>query len=480
MASIVNQVSHDTTRAVESPAAPLDLSRPHRIHVIGAGGPGMSAIALTLAQMGHNVSGVDLREKQVLDRLRAEGVIINIGHRREHVVGCDAVTYSTAIPLDLNELDEARTLGIEVMHRSGMLASICAQSKSLGVAGAHGKTTTSSMLMLILAEAQLRPGYIIGGDVNDTGTGGQWTGSEWFVVEADESDRTHLQLPLHGTIVTNIDNDTLDAYDSVEDIEVSFEQYLAQIAGPKVVCADDERAIRVARQHDVVTYGVGPEAEVRAVNVVTTDGSCSFDVERRGQGIAHVTLPLRGMHNVVNATGAMAMAVEIGVDPRVAANALAKFGGVARRFDIRGECEGATFVDDYAHLPSEIDAALRAARDSGDRWSRVIAVFQPNRYNRMARMSGEYADAFSAADVVVVTDIYASGTEPIPGVTGKLVVNAVLDAHPRARVVWLPRREELIQFLADEATSGDVVVSMGCGDIASLPDEVLATMRGRR
>lgn len=460
------------------PTAPLDLSVPRRIHVIGAAGPGMSAIALALAQMGHNVSGVDLRERQVLDRLRAAGVIVHIGHSRSHVVGCDAVTASTAIPHDLNELDEARKLGIATLRRAEMLASICARAKSLGVAGTHGKTTTTSMLMLILAQAGLRPSFVIGGDVNDMGTGAQWTGGDWFVVEADESDGTHLELPLHGTILTNVDLDHLDHYGSIEAIERSFDRYLAQIPGPKVVCIDDPRAAALANRHDCVSYGMSDGARYRAVDVTPRHGSYSFAVERGGERLAEIELPLRGEHNVRNATGAFAMAVEIGVDPADAADALAAFGGVARRFDIRGFDGGATFVDDYAHLPTEIDAVLRAARDSGDGWRRIVAVFQPNRYNRMAEMWREYADAFEAADVVVLTDIYPSGTQPIPGVTGKLVVNAVLDAHPTARVVWLPRRDELVDYLARSVRDGDVCISMGCGDVASLPDEVLAARRG--
>ncbi len=460
------------------PVAPLDLSVPRRLHVIGVAGPGMSAIAIALAQMGHHVSGVDLRERQVLDRLRAAGVTVHIGHNRSHVIGCDAVTASSAIPHDLNELDEARKLGITTLRRAGMLASICAQAKSLAVAGTHGKTTTTSMLMLILAQAGLRPSFVIGGDVNDMGTGAQWTGSDWFVVEADESDGTHLELPLFGTILTNVDLDHLDHFGSIEEIERSFDQYLAQIPGPKVVCADDLRAAAVAARHDTVTYGMSADADVRAVDVQPVSGSFRFDVERAGQRVASVHLPLRGEHNVVNATGAMAMAIELGIDPQIAADALATFGGVARRFDIRGNDRGATFVDDYAHLPTEIDAVLKAARGSGDSWRRVVAVFQPNRYNRIAEIWHEYADAFVAADVIVLTEIYASGTQPIPGVTGKLLVNAVLDAHPRARVVWLPKRDDLVAFLATEVIDGDVCISMGCGDIASLPEEVLLARRG--
>jgi UDP-N-acetylmuramate--alanine ligase len=282
---------------------------------------------------------------------------------------------------------------------------------------------------------------------------------------------------LYGTILTNVETDHLDHFGTLAAIEQSFAEYLTRIAGPKVVCADDPGARRVAAGQDTVTYGLAADADVRAVDVRPVRGSFHFDVERGGRRLVSVNLPLRGVHNVVNATGALAMAVELGVEPAVAAGALGKFGGVARRFDIRGTDGEATFVDDYAHLPSEIDAVLRAARGSGDSWKRVVAVFQPNRYNRMAEMWRDYADAFVEADVIVLTDIYASGTQPIPGVTGKLVVNAVLDAHPSARVVWLPRRDDLIAFLAHEVTAGDVCISMGCGDIASLPDEVLAVRR---
>jgi UDP-N-acetylmuramate--alanine ligase len=331
--------------------------------------------------------------------------------------------------------------------------------------------------MLILAEAGWRPSFVIGGDVQDMGTGAHWSGSDWFVVEADESDGTHLELPLHGTVLTNVETDHLDHFGSLAAIEASFDQYLAQIRGPKVVCGDDRIAGQLARRHNTVTYGLNDGVTVRAVDVRPDHGSFRFDVERDGHRLVSVHLPLRGVHNVVNATGALALALELGVDPQIAADALAKFGGVARRFDIRGDDRGATFVDDYAHLPTEIDAVLRAARNSGDSWQRVIAVFQPNRYNRMAELWRDYADAFVTADLVVLTDIYPSGTQPIPGVTGKLVVNAVLDAHPTTRVVWLPRRDDLIAFLAREVAAGDVCISMGCGDVASLPDEVLAARR---
>ena len=455
------------------PIAPVDLSEPRSLHVVGVGGPGMSAIAIVLAEMGHTVSGSDMRERSVLDRVRAAGVDVHVGHSRSLVHGRDAITWSTAIPERNIERDEAEKTGVLSLHRSGMLASICALAKSLAVAGTHGKTSTTSMLMLILAEAGLRPNFVIGGDVTDMGTGAQWTGSEWLVVEADESDGTHLQLPLFGTILTNVEVDHLDYYGTPEAIVDGFDQYLSQIHGPKVLCIDDPETARLASRHDVVTYGTSPSADFVAQNVRSETGSFAFEVVHRGELLGSVTLPLRGVHNVRNATGAIAMAVTVGVPFETAALALAKFGGVARRFDLRGVARGATLVDDYGHLPSEIGAVLAAARGSGDGWRRVVAVFQPNRFNRMAVMWRDYRDAFVDADVVVLTEIYASGTSPIPGVTGKLVVNAVLDAHPRSQVVWMPKRVDLVEYLARSLREGDVCISMGCGDIAALPDEVL-------
>jgi UDP-N-acetylmuramate--alanine ligase len=249
------------------------------------------------------------------------------------------------------------------------------------------------------------------------------------------------------------------------------------VPGPKVVCSDDAVLRELSDRHDTIRYGLHEGADVRAVDLRPSGGAFRFTVERHGDPVAEVTLPLRGVHNVVNATGVFALATAIGVDPDTVVAALERFGGVARRFDIRGVDDGATFVDDYAHLPSEIAAVLAAARGSGDGWERVVAVFQPNRYHRIAEMWADYHSAFVDADVVVITDVYASGTIPIPGVTGKLIVNAVLDAHPRSRVIWIPRRDDLVTFLAREVRPGDVCLSMGCGDIASLPDEVLASRR---
>lgn len=433
----------------------------------------MSAIAIALAEMGHTVSGSDIRDRQILDRLRASGVTVHIGHSRQHVHDVDVVTYSTAIPSDINELDEARKRGIPTVHRSEVLGAICRQTNAFGVAGTHGKTTTSSMLMLILAAAGREPGFVIGGDVADLGTGARWSDSGSFVVEADESDGTHLRLPLAGTVLTNVDVDHLDNYGTFDAIVEGFERYIDAVEGPVVVGIDCDVARSLTEGRNVVTFGTSEGSNYRAVDIEPERTGNTFAVERYGEMIAQVKLPLRGRHNVLNATAALALAVELGVEPATAADALGTFGGVARRFDVRGIVDGTTLVDDYAHLPAEIEAVLASTRESSADWSRVVAVFQPNRFNRMSEISDQYARSFRDADVIVITDIYSSGTQPIPGVTGKLVVNAILEAQPNSRVVWMPKRESLIKFLSQELRSGDLCLSMGCGDIASLPDELL-------
>jgi UDP-N-acetylmuramate--alanine ligase len=257
----------------EPPTIPLDLSTPQRLHVVGVGGPGMSAIAIVLAQMGHHVSGSDLRERPVLERVRAAGVNVYVGHHRSNVAGCEAVTASTAVPSRNIELDEAAKTGVMILTRAGMLSSICAQARSLGVAGTHGKTSTTSMLMLILSAAGLRPSFVIGGDVTDMGTGAQWTGGTWLVVEADESDGTHLELPLFGTILTNVEVDHLDFYGSEEAIVVGFDKYLSQIAGPKVLCIDDPVCAVLAGRHGAITYGTSSAADYQAVDLHGDRGS---------------------------------------------------------------------------------------------------------------------------------------------------------------------------------------------------------------
>jgi len=463
----------------------IDLRKPKRIHVVGVGGPGMSAIATVLAEMGHQVSGSDIRQSAVITRLENLGIKVNIGHDPEVVFGCDFVTGSPAIAESNIEYKRARESNIRVLSRAETLASICECATSIGVAGTHGKTTTSSMLTTILLSANKNPNYLIGGDVIALNRGASWSNSELFVVEADESDGTHSQLPLAATIVTNIDIDHLDHFKTQSAIERSFFDYVGGIAGPRVLCLDDPVCASISKTHIATTYSVEEKssADYVASSIKFKDGKSSFMVTQNHNNkkieLGRIDLPLRGLHNVSNALAAIAMAMQFGVRFDQAAQALSGFGGVARRFDVRGVDGGATFVDDYAHLPNEISAVLSGVRDESDKWSRVVAVFQPNRFNRMSMISHLYGDSFVAADLVVITDIYPSGTEPIAGVTGQLVVDAILKSKPQSNVIYQPSRKNLVEFLADEIKNGDLCISMGCGDISSLPNEVIALRRGK-
>jgi len=463
-------------------SAPLDLSGRRRVHVVGIGGPGMNAIATCLVQMGHDVSGSDIRESDVVERMRSLGIRVNIGHDASAVTGCDAVTSSTAIATSNIERARARESGVPDLSRADMLAALCTRRRSIAVAGTHGKTTTASLLVQSLKAAGLDPSFVVGADLLEEGTGARWTDGDLMVVEADESDGTHLRLPLFGTILTNIDHDHLDLYGDFHGLVRAFEEYLSGVPGPRVVCIDDPSITSiVARRRDTewITYGSSAHADFRWSAVGTSKGVTTFAVRTPSGESLLVESPLRGTHNVANATAVIAMISTLGVDPAVAVEAVALFGGVDRRFQIIGSIDGATYVDDYAHLPREIDAVLTAARTSGDGWSRIVAVFQPNRFNRMAVMSNEYGSAFTSADVVVVADIYASGTTPIPGVTGQLVVDAVRAARPDLDVVYEPDRSRLPTTVSALVRSGDVCISMGCGDIETLPNEILA-LRGAR
>lgn len=466
--------------------AQLDLSTKKQIHVIGVGGPGMSAIAQVLVEMGHVVSGSDIKESETVQRLREIGVVINIGHDTASVQHCDAVTASSAIPKQNIELVEALNIGIAVLSRAELLALICGQKLSIGVAGTHGKTTTSSMLMTILRAAQLHPSFIIGGEVRGVGSGASWDSGEHLVVEADESDGTHEQLPLGAVIVTNIDVDHLDHFSTFDNLVESFERLIDGVSGPKVICVDDTSLAALVPSRNVTTYAIHSPAQFTARNVQFQNGGSTFEVVRHdvsddsGMLLGRVALQLRGEHNVSNALGVIAMSTLLGVEFDAVASALVAFSGVSRRFDHRGTDDGVSFVDDYAHLPTEISAVLSSCTDASDSWSRVVAVFQPNRFNRMQHMSDAYADCFAAADHVVITDIYSSGTAPIAGVTGKLVVDAIVRAHPKTSIAWKPTRAELIQHLATELRSGDICISMGCGDIETLPDDVISARRAMR
>jgi UDP-N-acetylmuramate--alanine ligase len=460
-----------------NPDSAPSLSVPRVIHVIGVGGPGMSAIASVLVGMGHAVSGSDVVESPTLDRLRSEGVVVHVGHSGDNIpTNADVVAVSTAIPEDNLEVSVAQSRNIPVVRRSELLPAIAAQRRTIAVAGTHGKTTTSSMLALVLLHADLSPSFLIGGDISQLGINAQWSSGEWFVLEADESDGSGFAIDHEALIVTNIEADHLEFHGTFENLLGAFERFISATQGPVVLCADDQITAEIARGTSAITYGQSDTATVRIVRLVSSRSGVDFDVVVNGSTLGHVSVPIPGIHNALNACGVIALALELGVSFEDCAAALAGFGGVRRRFEPRGEVDGIVFVDDYAHLPTEISAAISAGRDG--QWSRVVVVFQPHRYSRTQSLWREYADAFEGADVLVLTGIYAAGEPPRDGVSGRLIADAVSTAHPDQLIEYVEHRTELARVVASLLNEGDLCLTLGAGDVTRLSDEVQQLLRG--
>jgi UDP-N-acetylmuramate--alanine ligase len=436
----------------------------------------MSAIATVLVAMGHRVSGSDLRESEALDRLRALGATVTVGHDAAHLPpDADLVAISTAVPDDNPEVVEARRRGLPVVRRSSLLAAIAAERRTIAVAGTHGKTTTSAMLALVLLRGGLDPSYVIGGRVVDLGHGASWADGEWFVVEADESDGSGFALPHAAAVVTNVEPDHLEYHGTVENLHAAFAAFLAATDGPRVVCADDPVAARLGRGAGATTYGTTDGADLHMAEVRAGREGVGFDLWRHGERLGPVHVPLPGLHNARNACAAIAVGLELGVPFPDAAAAIGEFAGVDRRFQHRGEIDGITFVDDYAHLPSEVAAAVGAAVDGG--WRRVVTVFQPHRYSRTEALWRDFADAFIGSDLLVLTDVYSAGEAPRAGITGKLLVDAVLDAHGRQPVAYLPTLDDVAAYLVARLRPGDLCLTLGAGDLTTVPDVVLDRLR---
>ena len=455
---------------------PIDFSTPRRIHVVGVGGAGMSAVATVLAGMGHRVSGSDQRDSTTLARLRALGVEVVVGHHPDNVGDAEYVAISTAVPESNPEVAEARRRGIAVLDRATTLAAIVARRRTIAVAGTHGKTTTSSMLALCLVEAGMRPSFLIGGDLNEIGGNAVWDDGGLLVVEADESDGTFLLLEREVAVVTSLEADHLEHWGDFDALRAAFRSFVSGSGALRVLSGDDPLVRELGEGLDrVVTFGLAPGADYRAEAFAGGRSTSTFELVHAGELLGSFHLPLPGRHNVLNAVAAATTAIELGASVEEVQRALARFGGVARRFEFRGERGGVTLVDDYAHLPGEVAATLAAAR-LGD-FERIVCVFQPHRYSRTQGLWREFADAFVDADLLAVTAVYAAGEPPRPGVSGRLVLDAVLAAHPEQEAVYLPTRAELVSWLEATLRPGDLCLTLGAGDLTSLPDQLLARWR---
>jgi UDP-N-acetylmuramate--alanine ligase len=383
------------------------------------------------------------------------------------------VIFSTAIPPGNVEVAEARRRGIPVLARAQVLAALMGQGKGIAIAGTHGKTTTTSMLAVILERTGRDPTYLVGGDLNESGSNARSGKGDLFVAEADESDGSFLLLRPEVAVVTNVEEDHLDFYLDRADVEAAFAAFCAR-AGVVVACGDDPGVRRVlGAAVRAVTYGETEGCDVVVEPLeIAVGGSRGRVTFPEGAVEVHVSAP--GRHYLLNAAAALAAAREAGVAPHDAAEALRGFEGVRRRFELRGSASGAAFIDDYAHHPTEIAATLSAARTQGAR--RLVAVFQPHRYTRTRSHWRPLGESLAGADVVVLTDVYGAGEMPVPGVTGKLLLDALLEAAPTIRAVYLPHRGDLAPFLAGEVREGDLVLTLGAGDITMVGEEALALL----
>ena len=431
----------------------------------------MSAIALILKDMGHTVSGSDLKDSAVTQRLSSRGIVVAIGHAAENLGEADAVTSSPAVGPENPELQAARTHGVPVMPRSEVLAAICSTRRCLAVAGTHGKTTTASMLSLILVEAGMRPSFVIGADVNEIGSNAVWDTGDWLVVEADESYGTFRALRPDLAVLTSVEPDHLDYYGTFDALWDAFVAFVEQAVDGAVVCADDPEAAAIGRSTAARSVGTADDADYRMSGLEQGRSSVSFRLHGPDGELGPLHVGVPGVHNARNAAVAAVAALLAGAPYAAAQAALARFAGVTRRFEFRGEAAGVTFVDDYAHLPGEVRVALATAKAGG--WRRIVAVFQPHRFSRTAALADQFGTAFSAADELVVTDVYSAGERAVPGVSGRLIVDAVRPQDPGLTVTYAPGWEELRRTVAAILRPGDLCLTLGAGDLTTLPDELL-------
>ena len=447
------------------------------VHFVGIGGIGMSGIAEIMLRIGYTVQGSDAKASANTERLAALGAKIFIGHDAAHVAGASAVVFSTAIKVDNPEFAAAREKRIPLVRRAEMLAELMRLQFSVAVGGTHGKTTTTSMIATLLDAGGMDPTVVNGGIINAYGTNAKVGGGDWMVVEADESDGSFLRLKSTVAVVTNIDPEHLDHYGDFEAVKQAFQAFVENIPfyGFAAVCLDHPEVQALAARVEnrrLVTYGVNPQAQVRAVNVRMGADGATFDLVRKldngtVEAAADLKLPMPGRHNVLNALAAIAVARELGVDLDAVRAGLAGFGGVKRRFTTTGVARGIRIVDDYGHHPVEISAVLKAARDVQDATGgRVIAVVQPHRYTRLRDLFDEFCACFNDADTVIVADVYAAGEAPLDGVNRDALVEGIRRFGHR-RALGLDGVTQLPRLIAEEAASGDLVVCLGAGDITA-------------
>jgi UDP-N-acetylmuramate--alanine ligase len=445
-----------------------------RVHFVGISGVGMSAIAKVLLERGFKITGSDLKRSRASVLLEAMGAEVHVGHDAALVEGADVVVVSSAIPATNVEVTAARAAGVELMTRGDALAALVNESDSVIVAGTHGKTTTTSMIVSVLGSAGMDPTYLVGGGLNDSGTNAR-SGTGAVIAESDESDGSFLLLRPSVAVVTNVDADHLDHWGSIANIRDAFRTFLSEVAETVVIPAGEKMLLEACANPMVRTITFGSGGDVTARDATLRGDGTDFILSFEGSE-GQVSLPVPGEYNVANALAAAGGCIAAGVDVAEIARGLSRFHGVERRFQVRGSVQGITVVDDYAHNPSKVRAVLSAAKLGSEdgRWDQVVAVFQPHRYSRTRSFYRDFGCAFADADRIVVTDIYGAGEEPVPGVTGKLVADAVCSSLPGRPVAYLPHRDELLDYLEHISHRGDVLLTLGAGDITTVGEEFLS------
>jgi UDP-N-acetylmuramate--alanine ligase len=436
----------------------------------------MSGIALVLAARGVSVTGSDLKVSRYSRALEAAGVPVAIGHAAKNLGDPEIVVVSSAIPESNPELAEARRRGLPVWPRARMLGHLAGERKTIAVAGTHGKTTTSSMIATMLSRMALEPSFLIGGEVDGFDTNAVNGSGEHYVVEADESDGSFVYLDPYIAVITNVEADHLDHYGTLEAVKAAFTEFMNRVSEVLVVCGDDPLLVEMARATGkrTVTYGFCDECDVKATILGREGAGLRFEVVTADGKFATGVTTVPGIHMASNAVGSLAAAWVLGLDLQDAADALGSFSGVRRRFDLVGERGGVTVVDDYAHHPTEVRATLAAAKSL--EFERVVVLFQPHRYSRTDALSADFGDAFCDADKIVLMDVYSAGEAPIPGVSGKTLLDAVLRTHPRAQVAYLPHRADIVDYVMARSRPGDIVLTMGAGDVTALGSELLRAL----
>jgi len=475
-----------TARAAE----PIELTDLQAVHLVGVGGAGMSAIATILACMGHRVSGSDVRPTPAWPVLEAAGVAVSVVPSADLFAdaathGASVVAHSTAFPPSAQDRAEAEAGGRLLLDRAGILAAICSTRRTVAVSGTHGKTSTTAMLATLLDGAGAHPSFLVGATPVGLGQAARWSGSEWFTVEADESDGTFLHLGAEVAVVTNVDEDHLDHWGDLAAIEAGFRRFLAEattsivgIDDPRGELVTDPRALELATAHGSLTVGEGPEARMRVHDVSIGRLDTEFGLTLDGDLLGRFSIATPGRHHARNAAVAVAVALGQGIDVDAARRALAAYRGVSRRFEMIGEPGGITVVDDYAHNPGKVRALLASAQEAG--WDRVVAVFQPHRYTRTRDQAADFGTALALADVVAVTDVYAAGEPPLPGVSGRSILDAMLEARPRAATAWVPTLDDAEAWALHTLRPGDLLLTVGAGDISTLGPRLVAALSERR